>query len=137
MEDHRHLTDTEFMRLFAHAELEAGLFTHEAHLRLAWLKIRDHGIEEAVDIIRDQLKNFVAAVGAQNKYHETLTVAAVRAVHHFMRRADHKSFDEFIRDTPELKTRFKELIASHYSIDIFDSEQARKTLIEPDVTHFD
>ncbi len=131
------MTDSEFARLFANAELEAGLFTHEAHLRLAWLKIRDHGVEEAVDIIRDQLKHFVASVGAQNKYHETLTVAAVRAVHHFMIRADHASFDEFISHTPELKTRFKELISSHYSIDIFSSDEARKVFIEPDLSHFD
>ncbi len=137
MDDNRHLTDSEFVRLFANAELEADLFTHEAHLRLAWLKIRDHGVEDAIDIIRDQLKHFVASVGAQNKYHETLTVAAVRAVHHFMLRADHASFDEFIRHTPELKTRFKELISSHYSIDIFDSDEAREVFIEPDLTHFD
>ena len=39
MQDHRQLTDQEFSAQFEQTTLDAALFNHEAHLRLAWIHL--------------------------------------------------------------------------------------------------
>ena len=38
MEQHYTLTDNEFEKQFQTSSLDPAIFTHEAHLRLAWIK---------------------------------------------------------------------------------------------------
>ncbi len=137
MQNHFALTDSEFEIQFKNCELNPTLFNHEAHLRLAWIHINKYGIEKALENIEHQLNRFVSHVGAEGKYHQTVTIAAIRAVDHLMRKAKLPSFKMFINTYPELKTNFKELINSHYTFDIFSSEQARKEFIAPNLCAFD
>lgn len=136
MEQHYNLTDTEFENQFATCKLAPSIFSHEAHLRLAWIHLTKYGPELAEKNIQEQLKAFVTFVGATDKYHTTLTVAAIRAVAHFMRKSHTSSFKEFIAEFPQLKTDFKQLINSHYSFDIFTNEKAKKQFLEPDLALF-
>lgn len=133
---HYQLTDREFIRLLEDCTLDPALFNHEAHLRLAWLLIRELGANQATETIQDMLQNFVEHVGATDKYHVTLTVTAIRAVHSFMQKSNAESFDRFISESQVLLTDFKQLINSHYSIDIFSSEKARTRFLEPDLLPF-
>lgn len=137
MKNHTAYTDQEFEKLFATVKIDASLFTHEAHLRLAWIHIRKYGVDTAIANIRKQLKAFVSHLGEEDKYHDTLTIAAIRAVHHFMLLTDHESFDDFISDQHQLQYKFKELIESHYSFNIFTSPEARSRFIAPDLAPFD
>jgi cyclopropane fatty-acyl-phospholipid synthase-like methyltransferase len=66
-----------------------------------------------------------------------LTVAAIKAVHHFIRRSSSDNFYDFIHEFPKLKTSFRELISSHYRTDTFQSAKAREIFIEPDLSPFD
>lgn len=137
MQNHFDLTDLEFETQFKNCELNPTLFNHEAHLRLAWIYINKYGITRALENIEQQLKLFVAHVGAEEKYHKTLTILAVRAVYHFMNKAESNAFKTFINTYSKLKTDFKELVNSHYTFDIFVSQTARKKFIEPDLHAFD
>ena len=137
MEQHFELSDAEFEQQFSNCQLHPSLFSHEAHLRLAWIHIDKYGLEQATQNIQEQLQNFVAHVGATDKYHETLTVAAVQAVGHFMKSSEADNFKDFIVENPPLKTNFKELINSHYSFDIFNSSEAKTEFIVPDVLPFE
>lgn len=136
MPDHFQLTDAEFEQQFAHCTLDASLFSHEAHLRLAWIHLRQYGLQQATDNICRQLVAYTRSLGAESKYNKTLTVAAVKAVHHFMQRSEANDFRVFIAGFPRLKFNFKELMAAHYSTDIFSSEQAKKEYLEPDLLPF-
>ncbi len=136
MEKHFELTDTEFEAQFANCALDPSLFSHEAHLRLAWIHITKYGLEQAEENIQTQLKNYVAQLGAQDKYHTTVTVAAIKAVYHFIQKSQTKSFKAFIADCPRLKENFKELMGAHYNFDIFGSKEARQAYIEPDSLPF-
>jgi N-formylglutamate deformylase len=100
-------------------------------LRLAWLQIDKFGLEQAIENIEDQLQSFVSHVGAQDKYHKTLTIVAAQAVSHFMTRSKSDNFVDFIKEFPQLKNNFKELINSHYSIDILNSARAKNEYIAP------
>lgn len=134
--NHLELSDSEFERRFANKSLEPYGFTHEAHLRLVWIHIGKYGPVQGEKNVQKQIESYVAHVGAHDKYHVTLTVTAIKAVHHFMAKSKSVNFKEFITEFPELKTNFKELIASHYSFDIFQSEKAKTQYIEPDLMPF-
>lgn len=137
MEKHTTLTDSQFEQQFSECTLDPALFTHEAHLRLAWIHVHQYGIGKAIENITSQLKNFTAHLGAANKYNHTVTIAAIRAVYHFKLRSVTTSFNDFISENSRLKTSFKELLFSHYSSDIFKSEQAKKEYLEPELLPFD
>ena len=136
MEQHYQLSDEEFETQFANCTLDPKLFSHEAHLRLTWLYIKKYGLVKAEGMIIEQLTAYVKSLGATEKFNLTLTIAAIKAVHHFMTHIDVPNFNEFIDQGSQLKTAFKELINSHYSFDVFQSEEAKTKFIAPDLVAF-
>ncbi len=134
---HIELTDNELKAQFKDCSLNPNIFNHEAHLRLAWILINEFGIDEAITTIQLQLQHFVKSLDAIDKYHVTVTIASMKAVHHFIKKSNSKNFEEFIIENQKLKTHFKELINSHYSIDIFSSEKAKLSFLEPDLIPFE
>lgn len=137
MEDHYTLTDIEFVTSFKACTLSTSVFSHEAHLRLAWLYIKEEGLDHAIMRIQHDLKRYVAHWGAADKYNMTLTIVSVRAVYHFILKSKTHTFSEFIMEFPRLKYRFKELLAHHYKTDIFNSETAKTKYLEPELLPFD
>jgi len=137
MNSHLDLTDNEFEDQFKTCTLDPTLFDHEAHLRLAWIHIRKYGLDIALENITTQLAAYVARLGAEEKFNKTLTVAAVKAVHHFINRSDKPDFLHFIQQHPRLKYNFKDLMAAHYGIDIYRSTEAKKEFLQPDLLPFD
>lgn len=137
MLSHIDLSDNAFEVQFETCALDPSLFTHEAHLRLAWIHITKYGLSQARKNVESQIQRFVTHVGAQYKYHHTLTVSAIYAVHHFIRKSNTGTFPEFIIENPELLENFKGLINSHYSYNIFASEEAKEGYIEPDLVPFE
>jgi len=136
MEHHFELSDADFERQFSNCQLNPSIFSHEAHLRLAWIHIDKYGLEQARENIQQQLQDFVAHVGSADKYHKTLTIAAVEAVNHFMKKSKSDNFKDFIMEFPQLKSNFRELISSHYSFDIFASPEAKSEFLVPDLLPF-
>lgn len=137
MELHFHISDYEFEEQFETGKLKPEIFTHEAHLRLAWIHLKKYRLENAISNIRSQLSDYVSLLGVADKYNETLTVAAIRAIDHFMRQSNTDTFKEFITAYPQLKDNFKELMQQHYQFDIFNSPEAKTSFIEPDLLPFD
>jgi hypothetical protein len=136
MNSHSDLTDAAFEQQFQTCTLDPALFSHEAHLRLAWIHIRQYGVEQAIENICTQLIAYTSHLGASDKYNKTLTIAATRAVYHFMQKTAAGSFADFIRQFPRLTTNFRDLIASHYTQDIFKSDLAKREYLEPDLLPF-
>lgn len=137
MEPHFSLTDSEFEQQFENCTLNPEIFSHEAHLRLAWIHIRKYGLETAIQNVSRQLIQFVDSVGASNKYNHTLTIAAIKAVSHFINKSSSGNFRDFIEEFPRLKFNFKDLMDFHYKVDIFNSDKAKQEFIEPDLVPFD
>lgn len=130
------LSDSEFSIKFKNCSLDPSTFDHEAHLRLVWLQIEENGFQQAQINIQNLIQNFVKHVGAEEKYHKTLTITAIEIVNHFMSKKASKTFKEFISEFPKLKNNFKELIEQHYSYDIFQSAKAKNEYLEPDLIPF-
>ena len=134
---HLTLTDQEFESQFSAQELAPELFDHEAHLRLAWIHVTKFGPKQAIQNVTEQIQRFAAFHGDHTKYHETVTIAAVRAVYHFVLKSESKDFSSFLKEFPQLNHKFKDLIQSHYSEDIFVSSDAKRRYISPDLQPFD
>ena len=137
MEAHTLLSDTTFEKQFQEGSLDPALFTHEAHLRLAWLYLTQYRVESTIPKICTEIKRFAGRHGAPDKFNRTVTVAAVKAVRHFMLKSKAKSFREFITEFPRLKYHFKDLMAAHYSFDIYNDPKAKQYFLRPDVVPFD
>lgn len=130
------LSDSEFSIQFQNCSLDPTLFDHEAHLRLVWIQIEKNGFQKALINVQNQILKYVKHLGAEDKYHKTLTITAIELVNYFMKKKSAKTFNEFILEFPALKNSFKELIEHHYSYDIFKSLKARKEYLEPDLLPF-
>ena len=137
MEAHRNLSDDTFERQFQEGVLDPTLFTHEAHLRLAWLYISKYGIETAISKIRVQIKRYATLNGTPDKFNTTVTVAAVKAVQHFLLKSKANSFSDFILEFPRLKYRFTDLMNVHYSFDIYTNPKAKEHFLLPDLLPFE
>lgn len=136
MDNHYQLTDKEFELRFQNATLNPSLFNHEAHIRLAWIHITKYGTDKALINVDDQLFNYVVSLGAKDKYNKTVTMAAVKAVSHFIGKAKSTTFKDFIEEFPRLKHNFKDLLAQHYDIDIFNLDIAKSSYLEPNLLPF-
>ncbi len=134
---HRELTDSEFEKQFEHCLLDSKDFSHEAHLRLAWIHVTKYGIDQGIENIQTQLKKYVKHIGEEKIFNTTLTVAAVMVVYHFMLKSKFNSFDVFIQKHSRLNTHFKLLIDSHYGLDIYKNDLAKATYLKPDLVAFD
>lgn len=137
MRSHLELDNEQFCQAFAECTLDPALFDHVAHLRLAWIYLEKFDLKTAVEIITDQLKVYTSYHGARDKYNATVTIAAVKAVRHFMLKGSADSFRAFIVEYPQLINNFKELLRQHYRTDIFNSEMARQQFLEPELLPFD
>ena len=137
MTDHKEYSDFDFVAAFQQCKLLPGQFSHEAHLRLAWLYLGEFGLDITLERLQDDLKNYVTYWGAMDKYNTTLTIASIRAVHHFMLKSKFHTFSDFIAEFPRLKYQFKELLACHYKTDIFNNESAKQVYLEPELLPFD
>lgn len=131
------MDDTEFIEAFESGTLNPQLFDHEAHIKLAWVYLKLYGEEEAIAKTRMAIRNFDLLHGDGTKYHTTLTVASVKAVHHFMRKSKATTFERFINEYPKLKTSFKTLLSLHYGSDIINDKIAKAEFVEPDLLPFD
>lgn len=136
MKDHFELSDLEFEGRFSSKKLAPYTFTHEAHLRLVWIHITKYGAKQGEKNVRKQIENYVAYLSADDKYHVTLTAAATKVIHQFMKKSRSSGFKEFLTEFPELKADFKELVQSRYSFNIFESKEAKTRYIEPDLKPF-
>lgn len=113
MESHFTFTDAEFERLFESGSFDPALFTHEAHIRLAWIHICKYGIDKASYNAVSQLQEYTKALGVADKFDLGLTIASLKVIHNFIKESTSNSFEGFIAEFPELNAHFRDLLLQH------------------------
>jgi hypothetical protein len=107
-------------------------FTHQAHVRLAYVYLVEGDVESAVQRMREALLGFLEHHGLpRSKFHETITRAWVLAVRHFMNKSSSASASDFITRNPELLD--SRIMLTHYSASVLFSAEAREAFVEPDL----
>ena len=125
------MTDTDFARAFERGDVPPSEFTHRSHIRLAWVYLQEGpSFDTAVRRVRDGIRQFAAAAGKADKYHETMTVGWMTVLAAARDRVGAVSFDELLRLAPELAD--KDLLLRHYTRDRLFSDAARDAWVPPD-----
>jgi hypothetical protein len=124
------LADREFVAAFENGMLPAEMFHHADHIRLAWLYLSEHNYEAAERRFCDGLVRLAARFGVPEKFHLTITLAWLRAVHARIRTDGETSFDAWlVRHSALLDRNF---LLQHYSKERLESPEARAGWLEPD-----
>ena len=133
MKHHISLEDDRFRSAFEALQVERGEFDHSAHVRLAYVYLCEHAVDDAVARMKRALLAFLTHLGiGESKYHETITRAWVMAVDHFMNRSEAcSSYADLIRLNPQLLD--SKIMLTHYSADVLFSPAARRAFVEPNV----
>ena len=135
-EKHHLLTNQQFEEKFKNCTLAPILFTHEAHLRLAYIHITKYGLAKAIKNLCKQIEDFDQKHGDGTKFNKTVTIAAVKVVFHFMKKSTFHDFKDLLDKFPRLKNDFKALIKKHYSLNVFIDKMAKQKYLEPDLLPF-
>jgi hypothetical protein len=149
------MTDDEFLLAFEACTFTRPEWTHEAHVRMAWLYLSRKSFTEALDLIRRGIWKLNKRIGQPltthrapdryvcrspqhrfangdpNGYHETITVALTRIIAsriHFG-----EDFAAFRDRNPDMFDRKLPTLFQHYSLAFLWSPEARCRFEEPDL----
>lgn len=108
-------------------------FSHRQHLALAWSYLQRDGFPQGAARFRSDLANYVRAVGAAAKYHETMTWAYLVLLNEEMtlRSPRNESFDSMIERRPDLLDHRDGALASCYSKEQLEDPDARRVFVLP------
>lgn len=120
--------DREFVEAFEACTLPPDLFPHRAHVRLAWLYLREGTLLETLTRYSEGIKRYAASLGAGSKYHETITWAYLFLIHERMQHDTHATFEDFAAANEDL---FGPVLERYYSRETLDSDLARTTFVLP------
>jgi len=110
-EKHQLLTDQQFEIQFENCTLPPVLVTSEAHLRLAYIHVKKHGIKKAAITLYRQLTNFNTNFGHILILSKATIKAFVKLIYDFIKKATTTCFRDLLLEFPELKIQFSALLA--------------------------
>jgi len=131
--------DPAFLRAFEARTIPFETWTHRSHVRMAYLYLRDHGLDEGLRRIRAGIRALNASHGdrvpegeLERGYHETLTVAWARIIEGVIRRwGAEADFEAFAAKHPHLLKRT--LLRLFYSRERIVTWEAKRAFVEPDL----
>ena len=129
------LADDALWEAFTASALPAPAWTHRAHLRMAWLFLRRHPLDEAhllmrVGIIRLNAFHGLVETPARG-YHETMTRLWLSLIASLMQAADAPSSAAFV--DAHAAALGRDAALRHYSRDLLTSPRARAVFVAPDL----
>ncbi len=136
IKNHWQFTDEEFEHYFKTYQLKPGMFSHEAHLRLAYIHVQKYGVAQAEINMCKQIKGYAESLGVFDKFNKTVTIASVKAMDHFMQKTTANTFQGLMEEFPRLLTNFKDILGQHYGFNVFADKRAKQEYVEPDLLPF-
>ena len=127
-----HLPENEFVKQFESATLPAERFHHAEHVRIAWIYLRDYSRIEALDRFCKYLKQFAAAQGAKNKYHETITWAYFLLIQQRREKNKTSCWEVFVDENGDLLDWKNSVLKKYYKEETLKSDLARSIFLLPD-----
>jgi len=123
--------DLAFMQRFESCALSEPGWTHEAHVRVAWIALTLDPGDAGVDRIRRGIQRFNAQVlGRPAQYHETVTVAFAAIIR--SRLAYGESFEQFLGRSGDILAPDRPILLDFYSRALLRSPEARAGFVAPD-----
>ena len=117
---------------FENASIPASDFTHRAHIAVALSYMDEMAPDAALTRMRRHIRSFARHHGADQLYHETLTVFWMRLLAHLNKvyRVDLPLWQRINLITTRWGTRLP--VEAHYSKELINSAAARANWFPPD-----
>ncbi len=130
------MDDTALLAGFEDGTLPRSEWTHEAHVRVAYLYSTKKSSPDAIDCMRRGIQAYNVATGLRDSlergYHETITIAFMTLVLVARRSSpDAQSSVAFVRQHPELLD--KNVLGRFYSSEQLNSRRAKDEFVAPDL----
>ncbi|MEC8427855.1 MAG: hypothetical protein VXZ35_05475 [Pseudomonadota bacterium] len=127
------ISDSDFIQQFEDCSLDPVYFDHRGHLRLAWLYLSHFEFEEALEKISRGIQLYAGSLGADDKYHATITAAIVRIMAGRMLEPKEQNWQDFLAANRDLVEDALAVLGCYYSTGVLFTERARSEVIEPDL----
>lgn len=124
------MNDATFLEALEACTLPESEFGHAAHVRAGYLYLRSLDFAAALSMIRTAIRNYAAALGKPDRYHETITVAYLAMIQeHMALRGDGGNWTAFARANGELFE--SDALLRFYSASQLQSDLARRVFLLP------
>lgn len=118
--------------LFEAGEIDAERFDHAAHVHVAWCYLRRYPLAEAIARFTAALRTLTARLGAQAKYHETISWFFMILISDRLAADPACGWEAFRQRNRDLVDDAGALLQAHYSGECLASERARRRFVLPD-----
>jgi hypothetical protein len=125
-------TNDAFLEAFLACRLPPSAFNHRNHLRVAWIHLQRFPLDEAIERTCASIARYAAHLGAQERYHRTMTEALIRLMAHAGASDPSLSFEGFLAHAPAFSGDCRTLVAMHYSPELLARPEARSRFLSPD-----
>lgn len=127
------MTDEEFYEQFENATLDANIFNHSNHVKMAWIYLKKFELPEAMLKFSKDLKAFAAAHGAPKLYHETITFAYLILINERLKENENQqNWDIFVQTNTDLFDWKDNILQKYYREETIKSAFAKKVFVFPD-----
>lgn len=117
---------------FESGDIDGARFDHAAHIHIAWCYLQRYGLAEAIARFTAALKRLTRRLGAEAKYHETVSWFFIVLLADRMADAPAADWDTFRHGNPDLFLYPRALLRRHYSDECLSSARARDRFVLPD-----
>jgi hypothetical protein len=128
------MSDAALLAAFESCTLPKSEWTHEAHVRTAWIYLTTRSYEEALAALRTGIPKYNRSLGNTTGYHDTVTVAFVRIIAARILASPDDDFPEFRSRHADLFTKTPSPLNRYYSNERLSSPEAVVSFVEPDLS---
>jgi hypothetical protein len=113
---------------FDTGQLDPDRFNHAEHIRIGWLYLVEYGATDGASRFRNALKRFTKSIGAESKYHATITGFFLDEISKRLDGNDWQAFQSANQDLFDGQS----LLGRRYSTRVLESPEARTRYVAPD-----
>lgn len=125
------MTDDDFLTAFETCTIPRADWTHEAHVRMAWLYLSRLPFPVALQNARTGIARYNRSLGNTTGYHDTVTAAAVHVI--AARMAAGEPYPAFLARNRDLIDNLTGVLREHYSAARLKSPEATAEFVAPDL----
>ena len=117
---------------FENATINAATFDHESHIYVAWLYLEQWPLLEATDRFCKAVRRLTVKLGAETKYHETITCFFMQLINERRQASSQTGWLPFRSKNIDLISDAGTTLARYYSKELLGSDLARQQYLLPD-----
>jgi hypothetical protein len=126
------MNDATLLTAFLEGTIDPASFSHETHVRVTFLLLRERPLPETLIALRDGLTQIATKAGHPEKYHETITFAFAAIINERMQRGLAADWSAFAQSNADLLSwRSGGLLLERYDPATLHTDEARRMFVLP------